>query len=343
MKNRKQQQAQTRALLVIIMVLAAVLLVLVILGSFMFLRFKMWKAWTNRGTRFYTPTQISQIKDDSYSDGEDAKVAEIRSQLEGGTGINAILRAMYPDSYIYTVNGRYYFTPINYSLRMNALNNACFIKDDTTGEIVYNDGIIEGHKGIDVSKYQGTIDWAKVKSSGVEYAIIRCGYRGYESGTITQDSTFDTYARGALANNIAIGAYFYTQATTKEEAEEEADFVISCLKPYNATYPICLDVEDASGDGARQDALSNEELTDVVIAFCERVKEAGYTPMIYSNSRYFAGRLDMERLDEYDKWYAMYADTPYIPYEIAMWQYSSSGQVDGISSSVDMNISFKTW
>jgi GH25 family lysozyme M1 (1,4-beta-N-acetylmuramidase) len=226
---------------------------------------------------------------------------------------------------------------------MNSLNNDCFIKDDETGEITYSDGTITSHKGIDVSKYQGTIDWSKVKASGVEYAIIRCGYRGYESGTITQDSSFDTYARNALANDVGIGAYFYTQAINADEAREEADFVISCLKPYNATYPICLDVEDASGDGARQDALSNSELTDVVIAFCERIKEAGYTPMIYANGRYFAGRLEVERLEDYDKWYAMYADTPYMPYEISMWQYSSSGTVDGITGNVDMNISFKSW
>jgi GH25 family lysozyme M1 (1,4-beta-N-acetylmuramidase) len=226
---------------------------------------------------------------------------------------------------------------------MNSLSNEYFVKDDETGEITYNDGTITSHKGIDVSKYQGTIDWSKVKASGVEYAIIRCGYRGYESGTITQDSSFDTYARNALANDVSIGAYFYTQAITADEAREEADFVISCLKPYNATYPICLDVEDASGDGARQDALSNSELTDVIIAFCERIKEAGYTPMIYANGRYFAGRLEVERLEDYDKWYAMYADTPYMPYEISMWQYSSSGTVDGITGNVDMNISFKTW
>jgi GH25 family lysozyme M1 (1,4-beta-N-acetylmuramidase) len=334
---------QTKMLLTIILVLAALLLAIIIIGSIVFFRFGMWKAWTNRGSRFYTPTQISQIKEDAYVSGEDAQVADIRQRLEGGTGINAILRQLYPDSFIYTVNGRYYFTPINYSLKMNSLNNDCFIKDDETGEITYSDGTITSHKGIDVSKYQGTIDWSKVKASGVEYAIIRCGYRGYESGTITQDSSFDTYARNALANDVGIGAYFYTQAINADEAREEADFVISCLKPYNATYPICLDVEDASGDGARQDALSNSELTDVVIAFCERIKEAGYTPMIYANGRYFAGRLEVERLEDYDKWYAMYADTPYMPYEISMWQYSSSGTVDGITGNVDMNISFKTW
>ena len=102
-------------------------------------------------------------------------------------------------------------------------------------------------------------------------------------------------------------------------------------------------METAPEDTARQNSLSNPELTDVVVAFCERIKAAGYTPMIYSNSRYFAGRLEMERLEDYDKWYAMYADTPYIPYEIAMWQYTSSGSIDGINGNVDMNISFKSW
>ena len=338
MNSRKQ----TKILLQIIIVLASVLIILILVGSFMFFRFGMWKAWTNRGTRFYTPAQITSIKETARQNGEDAKVDEIKQRLEGGTGINAILRQFYPDDYIYTVDGRYYFSPINRNLKMNNLDNQKFVKDDN-GEITYDDSSITTLKGIDVSQYQGNIDFSKVKNSGVEYAIIRCGYRGYESGTLTQDTKFDTNARNALANDVSIGAYFYTQALTKEEAEEEADFVINCLKPYHVDYPVCLDVETASEDTARQNSLSNSQLTDVVVAFCERIKAAGYTPMIYSNSRYFAGRLEMERLENYDKWYAMYADTPYIPYEIAMWQYTSSGSIDGINGNVDVNISFKSW
>ena len=208
MNSRKQ----TKMLLQIIIILASVLIILILVGSFMFFRFNMWKAWTNRGTRFYTPAQITSIKETARQNGEDAKVDEIKQRLEGGTGINAILRQFYPDDYIYTVDGRYYFSPINKNLKLNNLDNQKFVKDDN-GEITYNDSSITTLKGIDVSQYQGNIDFSKVKNSGVEYAIIRCGYRGYESGTLTQDTKFDTNARNALANDVSIGAYFYTQAT----------------------------------------------------------------------------------------------------------------------------------
>ena len=162
MNSRKQ----TKMLLQIIIILASVLIILILVGSFMFFRFNMWKAWTNRGTRFYTPAQITSIKETARQNGEDAKVDEIKQRLEGGTGINAILRQFYPDDYIYTVDGRYYFSPINKNLKLNNLDNQKFVKDDN-GEITYNDSSITTLKGIDVSQYQGNIDFYKVKNSGV--------------------------------------------------------------------------------------------------------------------------------------------------------------------------------
>lgn len=106
--------------------------------------------------------------------------------------------------------------------------------------------------------------------------------------------------RNALSNDIKVGAYFFSQALTKDEAVEEADYVISKLKPYNVTCPVAIDVEEVNAGSSRQNTLTNEALTDTVIAFCDRIKEAGYTPMIYANSRYFAGKLDMSRLEDYE-------------------------------------------
>ena len=107
--------------------------------------------------------------------------------------------------------------------------------------------------------------------------------------------------------------------------------------------PVVIDVEEIVNDSYRQENLSQGELTDAVIAFCERIKAAGYTPMIYANIKGFASLVDISRLTAYDKWYADYNQTPYIPYDISIWQYSESGKVNGISTNVDLNISFKTW
>lgn len=222
-----------------------------------------------------------------------------------------------------------------------------FTEDDFTlredGIVEYKGDEYDTRLGIDVSFYQGEIDWQAVADAGVEFAMIRCGYRGYGGGNITDDTSFDTYARDALTNDIKIGAYFFSQAITTEEAVEEANYVIEKLKPYNVEYPVVIDIEEVTAGTSRQESLTNTELTDVVVAFCEQIKNAGYTPMIYSNSRYFAGKLEMERLEDYEKWYAFYADVPYMPYEFSMWQYTNQGTIDGISGDVDLNISFKSW
>ena len=198
--------------------------------------------------------------------------------------------------------------------------------------------------GVDASRFQGTIDFKKLKEQGVEFAILRCGFRSYGNGILNTDASFTTFAANALKNDVAIGAYFFTSAITVEEAIEEADYVLDIIKPYRITYPVVIDFEEIDGDDYRQKDLSVKELTDIIIAFCDRIESAGYTPMIYSNLKGFIGRLDMSRLEKYEKWFAYYEDTPYFPYEFSIWQYTSTAKLDGVSgSAIDMNISFKTY
>jgi len=338
--NIKKQRKIT---LIALAVMAATILLGLIIGLFVFFKLNMGKVLTNRGTRLYTPSEIEQIKTSANQEGKENYINGIKSQLDAGMGANTMIRNMFPDQFVYTVGGRYYFTPINYDLKQNKLENTNFVQQDN-GEIVYKEnGTIISHKGIDASKYQGTIDFSKVKNSGVEYAMLRVGYRGYTAGSINKDTSFDTYVKDAIRNDISVGVYFFSQATSTAEAEEEADYVIKQISPYNITYPVVIDIEEITEDTARQESLTNEQLTNVVIAFCEKIKAAGYTPMIYANMRYFAGKLQMERLENYEKWYAFYADVPYMPYEFSMWQYSDSGSIDGISGKVDLDISFKTW
>lgn len=194
--------------------------------------------------------------------------------------------------------------------------------------------------GIDVSSHQKEIDWKKVKAAGVEFAIIRVGLRGYGTGALVVDEYFHTNIKAALNAGIKVGVYIFSQAITPEEAIEEAELVLKEIKGYKITFPVVYDPEDISGDTARTDDLNGEQLTEHCIAFCETVKEAGYTPMIYVNKRWALTRLDMTRLTDYDIWLATYVEEPNYPYQFTMWQYSSSGKVNGISGNVDLNISF---
>ncbi len=204
-------------------------------------------------------------------------------------------------------------------------------------------GEITSIPGIDVSVHQGEIDWQKVKDAGIEFAIIRVGYRTYGGGEITFDENFAENLAGAEAVGIKTGVYFFSQAVTVDEAVEEADALIDAIAPYNITYPVVYDWELIYDDTARTDNIPVDVLTDSCIAFCERVKSVGYTPMIYQNLRTTLFKLDLPRLKDYDFWLAEYGDKPTYYYDYQMWQYSSTGRIPGISGEVDLNISFKDY
>jgi GH25 family lysozyme M1 (1,4-beta-N-acetylmuramidase) len=196
-------------------------------------------------------------------------------------------------------------------------------------------------KGIDVSKYQDKIDWEAVASDDVEYAFIRLGIRGYTKGEILEDENFEDNIKGALRNDIEVGVYFFTQAINEEEAREEARYVLDALEPYEVNYPVVIDVEAVSNADARTKDLTVEERTQYCITFCEMIKEAGYTPMIYGNMKTFMLMLDIEQLEEYEKWVAFYDEPMYYPYAFKIWQYTDEGKVAGITGDVDLNISFE--
>jgi len=217
-----------------------------------------------------------------------------------------------------------------------------FVKD-ADGEYTYmENGENVTVKGVDVSKYQEEIDWNKVAADGVEYAMIRLGFRGMGSqGTCELDPYFKQNIEGALAAGLEVGVYFFTQATTVEEAKEEAQFVIDNLKGYDVTWPVVYDTEAiTSYKAARANSLSREVRTACAKAFLEEVKAAGYTPMLYANTRWSILKLDLAQLSDYDFWYAYYGDEIYYPYKFSMWQYTSTGTVDGIKGNADVNISF---
>ena len=232
--------------------------------------------------------------------------------------------------------------PVRQEIPQNEYMEEGFVKNEK-GEYSYEvDGKTVSIKGIDVSKYQDNIDWAKVKASGVEYAIIRLGFRGMGTeGTCELDPFFKQNVEGALAAGIEVGVYFFTQAVTVEEAKEEAAFVIENLKGYDITWPVAFDTEEiTSYKAARANKLSRETRTACAKAFMDEIAAAGYTPMLYANTRWTVLKLDMSQLADYDLWYAYYGDSIYYPYHFTMWQYSASGKVDGVKTDTDMNISF---
>lgn len=195
--------------------------------------------------------------------------------------------------------------------------------------------------GIDVSRYQDTVDWNQVSGSGIEFVIARVGSRGYTEGNITQDAMFDAYADGAAEAGLEVGAYFFSQAVNVEEAKEEAQFVLDCLSGHEITGPVIFDWELIGGTSARTYSVEKSVLTDCAIAFCETVRAAGYTPMVYVGNTVGYLRLDLSRLTAYDLWYAQYdTDYPGFFYDFLIWQYTSKGRVPGIEGNVDMDIWF---
>ena len=194
--------------------------------------------------------------------------------------------------------------------------------------------------GIDVSAYQGEIDWETVKKSGVEFAIVRLGYRGYESGKLVEDKFARANLEGAAAAGIKLGAYFFSQALTVEEAQEEAQFVLDMLKDYEITMPVVFDWEHINNETARTNGMDPYVATDCAKAFLEIIDEAGYWPMMYFNTFQARKLFYLDQLMEYDFWLALYSDRLTFPYKVDMWQYTSTGTIPGIFGDVDVNVLF---
>lgn len=197
--------------------------------------------------------------------------------------------------------------------------------------------------GIDISEHQGSIDWELVKFAGIDFVIIRAGYRTYGDGIITMDNNFSANLDGAAAAGLDVGVYFYSQAVTPDEAIEEADAVLNAIAGRNITYPVVFDWEIIATDRARTDTVTVETLADCCVSFCERVKSAGYKPMIYQNSSTAMNKLDLPRVKDYEFWLADYSSFPSFYYEYDMWQYTAEGEVPGIDGPVDLNISFRDY
>ena len=193
-------------------------------------------------------------------------------------------------------------------------------------------------RGIDVSKYQGNIDWNAVAADGITFAIIRVGYRGYGSGALVEDSTFRKNIQGATAAGLRVGVYFYSQAVNEAEAVEEASMVLSLCQGYGLPLGVYYDTEKVAGDTGRADGISAAQRTANAVAFCETIRNAGYAAGVYSYASWFYNSLNFANISKYRIWIAQYRDTLDFNYHYDIWQYTSTGKVNGVSGGVDMNI-----
>jgi len=219
-----------------------------------------------------------------------------------------------------------------------------FTDDSYTYSSEYKDYTIL--HGIDVSKYQGKIDWAKVKKAGVDFTFIRLGYRGYGTeGNIGDDGYFDINMQGSINAGVSTGVYFFSQAITTKEAVEEAKYALARIKDYDVTMPVVIDFEYAyvnAGTGGRlyNAKLTKAEATAICMAFCKTIADAGYAPMVYANLYMLTNKLDAAAISKkYSIWCAYYSKASSISYPF--WQYSSSGAVDGIATRIDCDLWFK--
>ena len=207
------------------------------------------------------------------------------------------------------------------------------------------------YKGIDVSQYNGNINWGFVKREKLDFAYIRVGYRGYgQAGNFAEDIMFKRNIEAAKAAEIPVGVYFVTQAITDSEAIEEANWVLQRIKTYDIEYPIAIDVEEAgvaAGDVPRTQNLDINTRTHLVKLFCQTIQNAGYTPIVYTNVNWATNKLDMSELSKYDTWIAHYkydvTSKPDYNGTYSIWQYSNKGNINGILGNVDLNISYRNY
>ena len=196
---------------------------------------------------------------------------------------------------------------------------------------------VDSSPGVDVSAHQGDIDWAAVKDSGIEFAIIRLGYRGYGSGKLVEDEYAKKNLKEAREAGLKIGAYFFSQALNIKETDEEIQFMLNMLADVDLDMPLVLDWEIPAED-ARTKNMDARTLTDIQLHYCGQMKKMGYQPMVYFNWHQSENLYYLSELEDYPFWLALYQDRMTYPWKVEMWQWTSSGRVPGIQGNVDINV-----
>ncbi|MBO6134141.1 MAG: glycoside hydrolase family 25 protein [Lachnospiraceae bacterium] len=232
------------------------------------------------------------------------------------------------------------FADIIPGIKSNTYDNEGFSEDSNGYKIYSTHGVKTSYTGIDVSKYQKKIDWARVAASGIDFAMLRMGARGYQRGNVLIDDEFYANARGCSENGIRIGLYFYSQAINPLEAMEEANYCVVAAHGRRVDYPIVFISEVVAGDSSRTEMLSKAERSLIAKTFCDTVRTYGYIPMIGASKKQFADGFELSSINKYDWWLFDTDPVSVFPYKFMMWQYSKLGKVNGIDGFVNLNLSF---
>lgn len=196
--------------------------------------------------------------------------------------------------------------------------------------------------GVDISKHNGQVNFNSIKAAGVDFVMLRLGARGYSTGQLSLDDNFVENMEAAIEAGLDIGVYFYSQAISQDEVMQEANFVIQNLEPYRAhiTYPVAFDMENVANDKARIDGLSRDDKTAIAATFLSGMQTAGYIPMVYGNKEWLIKNIDLAKLQDFDVWLAQEQDIPDYPYQFAMWQYTTTGVLNGVTGDASLNLCF---
>lgn len=204
----------------------------------------------------------------------------------------------------------------------------------------YENNTRVSYVGADISKTQDYVDFAELRRSGIEFVMLRLGQRGYSSGEITLDEYFMDNWKRATDAGLDVGVYFFSQAVTVEEAEEEAQFVIDTISENEIQYPVVFAMDTIPNEVSRIDSLDKMERTNIALAFMDRIRENGYFPMVYGDKEWLIQKLSLGSMIGYDVWLSQEKDIPDYPYQFAMWQYTTHGSIAGIAGDANLNICF---
>jgi GH25 family lysozyme M1 (1,4-beta-N-acetylmuramidase) len=271
-------------------------------------------------------------------DGDSYRLAKYADCSEGGGSFTQFFRRVV--GYVYTgwqnIDGKsYYYTKDHEKVTGDQVIGGVQYHFNSDGSLDAGSGVL----GIDVSKYQPSINWSSVKASGVDFVIIRCGYRGASTGALIEDPYFKSHIKGAKRAGLKVGVYFFSTALSEAEAVEEASMCAALCSGYGINYPIFMDCENSPRPG--YNSMSASERTTIIKAFCNTIKSAGYTPGVYANKTWFSSYINTSALSGCKIWLAQYNSSgPTYSGHYDLWQYTSKGHVDGISGNVDMNQSY---
>ena len=284
---------------------------------------------------YYTTARAEQLvekaQNDARLDAENQIRDHFKSVLEEKGALPAI-RELYPEDVIVASQGSYHFYSIDENIEKNIVYGENFTADDN-GILKYcgTNEDFSSKLGVAVSRYQGEIDFEKVRDAGVSFVMIRAGLSGSSEGGFLEDDYFADNIKMARQAGLEVGIYFESAAINEEEAAEEAEFVLDIISPYEISYPVAILIEPAESNDERTAGLRSFDYTAITDAFCDRIEEAGYVSMVYGNMVSFTELLDNSVTQKRALWVSCIADRMYYPYQMDLWEYTRNGRIDGIS------------